>query len=239
MMDHHGISGRGIFVTGTDTGIGKTHVSVRLIEALHQAGFRVAGMKPVASGAEWVNGRWVNADAQALISAATEPHPYDWVNPFVYEPPIAPHLAAEKAGSPVRFDRIRACYERLVARSDLVVVEGVGGWLVPLNGAEDLSDLARYLGLPVLMVVGIRLGAINHARMTHALIQQSGVPFLGWVANHGLPGGSVSLEMEDALAVSLGCPPLFSLLRDESGSDCGACINNPMKIVEILRQKAP
>ena len=227
---------KGIFITGTDTGIGKTYVSLRLMHVLQQAGLRVAGMKPVASGAAWLNGRLMNEDAQALLLAGTQELPYEWVNPFVYEQPISPHLAAEKAGSPVRFGVIRECYERLAHGSDVVIVEGVGGWLVPLNEEQDLSDLARFMGLPVLMVVGIRLGAINHARMTHALIQQSGVPFLGWIANHGLTEGAASVEIEGALAACLGEAPLLSFGYEPHQS---ALQNNPSEIVGILRQKAP
>lgn len=178
------MSGKGLFVTGTDTGIGKTWVTLSLMRALRRAGLSVVGMKPVASGAEWRNGRLVNEDALAIQHAGTVGIPYEMVNPYVYEPPVSPHIAASLSGRFPDFGTIAGIYGELAGRADCVIVEGVGGWLAPLGDREDVSGLALCLGLPVLMVAGLRLGCINHARLTHQAILASGARHGGWVANH-------------------------------------------------------
>ncbi|MBU0501531.1 MAG: dethiobiotin synthase [Gammaproteobacteria bacterium] len=174
---------RGLFVTGTDTGIGKTVVSLALMGVLQRQGYRVLGMKPVASGSEptWQGLR--NQDAERLRSKGGVDVPYDWVNPYAFEPAIAPHLAAAQAGIPIEFGRILHAYQSLANQADWVVVEGVGGWRVPLGKDGGVKELAAALDLPVILVVGMRLGCINHALLTADSIMTYGCTLLGWIAN--------------------------------------------------------
>lgn len=171
---------RGYFVTGTDTGVGKTRVAVALVHALRAQGLRVAVMKPVAAGC--APGA-PNEDVRALMQAANVAADVNDVNPYRFEAAIAPHIAAVQAGVRIELDRVAAAFARLAARADTVVVEGAGGWRVPLNGREDMADLAVRLGLPVLLVVGLRLGCLNHALLTADAAIRSGVPWAGWIGN--------------------------------------------------------
>jgi dethiobiotin synthetase len=180
----------GIFVTGTDTGVGKTMVSTALMRALKSRGFQVAGMKPVASGCRSTPEGLRNEDALALMREQSVPFPYEVVNPFAYEPAIAPHIAAAAAGIAVRLDRIVAAFEELHARSHLVIVEGAGGWYAPISEDATIEDLALELKLPVLLVVALRLGCLNHALLTHRAIERSGASICGWIANRMDPGFS-------------------------------------------------
>ena len=174
---------RSLFVTGTDTGIGKTVVTLGLMRWLQDRGRRVAAMKPVASGCERTLQGLRNEDALQLQQQASMPLNYDVVNPYAFEPPIAPHIAASQAGVRIELDTIRQGVHQLAERSDVVCVEGVGGWLVPLNERESVADLAVGLGLGVVLVVGMRLGCLNHALLTAQAIQAGGAPLAGWVAN--------------------------------------------------------
>lgn len=174
---------KGVFITGTDTGIGKTYYSCLLLQTLNRKGLSTAGMKPVASGAAWMEGELRNDDALALIKSASHDTPYKYCNPYCFEPPIAPHLAAEQVHRNIELDSIRDAFEYLAAAVDFIVVEGVGGWQVPLNKNESVADLAATLQLPIILVVGIRLGCINHALLTAASIEKSRGHLLGWVAN--------------------------------------------------------
>lgn len=197
----------GYFVTGTDTGVGKTTVAVALITALAQEGYRVLGMKPVASGAEMTHEGLRSADAEALRRAGNVPAGYGDVNPYLFAPATAPHLAARAAGVEICIDTILAHYQRLVTRARQVVVEGVGGWLVPLNARETTADLARALDLPVILVVGLRLGAINHALLTVESIAAHGCRLAAWVANDvegDVPGGYIDALRERIPAPCLG-----------------------------------
>jgi dethiobiotin synthetase len=172
-----------LFVTGTDTGVGKTHVSARLISAWREFGFRIAPMKPIASGAVATAEGWQQDDVDALIAASGREWPRHLVNPYCFAPPIAPHLAAAKVGETIRVEPIVQAFEWLRAQSDAVVVEGAGGLLIPLNERDLLSDLIVALKLPVLLVVGLRLGCLNHALLTQTALQRAGIPLLGWVGN--------------------------------------------------------
>jgi len=174
---------RGFFITGTDTGVGKTLVSVGLLRNFAAAGLRAVGMKPVASGALQTTAGLRNADALALQAASTASQPYDDVNPYVFVSAIAPHLAAAEAGVTIEPSRILAALQRLCSGADVVVVEGVGGWQVPLADGLQLPDLARSLGLPVILVVGLRLGCLNHAQLSARAIREDGLILAGWVAN--------------------------------------------------------
>jgi dethiobiotin synthetase len=176
------LSTRGVFVSGTDTGVGKTRVAVGLVHALAGRGLRVAGMKPVASGCERTPEGLRNEDALALQRHASVAVPYELVNPYAFEPAIAPHLAARAAGVRIELPVLERAFAALAAGADRVVVEGAGGWRVPLGEDLEIGDLARALGLPVLIVVGVRLGCLNHALLTAESIARAGVPLSGWVA---------------------------------------------------------
>ncbi|UZW59970.1 dethiobiotin synthase [Lysobacter enzymogenes] len=173
----------GLFVTGTDTGIGKSVASAALLHALRAGGARAVGMKPVASGCEPGPDGWRNEDA-LLLQAASDPQPrYEDVNPYALPQPLAPEIAAAEAGVEIALGPILAAHARLAAQADTVVVEGVGGWAAPVSAELDQIDLVRALKLPVVLVVGLRLGAINHARLSARAIQADGAELIGWIAN--------------------------------------------------------
>ncbi|HYE36160.1 dethiobiotin synthase [Methylocaldum sp.] len=198
-------------MTGTDTGVGKTIVTVGLMRLLKGAGLSVAGMKPVAAGAFLQDGRLVNEDALLLQANASVRLDYNQVNPFVFEPPVSPHIAAKKAGQEIDLQHIRRAYEEVAKVADCVVVEGVGGWEVPLNERQRVADLARVLGLPVLLVVGLRLGCLNHALLTQRAIENSGVSCIGWIANQIERDFLFSAENLETLENSLNWPLLTAL----------------------------
>jgi dethiobiotin synthetase len=172
-----------LFVTGTDTGIGKTFSSCVLLHALRRHGGTAVGMKPVASGCERTPQGLRNEDATALLAASVPTPGYDDLNPFALEQPLAPEIAAAEAGVQLSLAPIEAAFARLRASADTVVVEGVGGWLAPLSATLDQSDLVQALKLPVVMVVGLRLGCLNHARLTAEAIAARGAHCIGWIAN--------------------------------------------------------
>lgn len=177
MPAHH------FYVTGTDTGVGKSVASAALLHALRARGHRAVGMKPLASGCEWIDGAWRNEDA-LLLQAASDPRPpYAEVNPYALREPLAPELALRDEGLELALAPLLAAHARLSTQADAVVVEGVGGWAAPLSADLDQLDLVRALQLPVVLVVGLRLGCINHARLTARAIQADGVQLLGWIAN--------------------------------------------------------
>jgi dethiobiotin synthetase len=171
------------YITGTDTGIGKSVASAALLHALRARGLRAVGMKPVASGCEMTIDGWRNEDALALQLASDPTPAYSDVNPYALPNPLAPELAAADAGVSIELKPIADAYARLVAAADAVVVEGVGGWAAPLTASLDQLDVVRGLELPVVMVVGLRLGCINHARLTARAIIEDGAQLAGWIAN--------------------------------------------------------
>lgn len=173
----------GWFITGTDTGVGKTLVSCALLMAQVNAGRRAVGMKPVASGCEATPQGLRSADAEALRAAGNVAADYVDVNPYALAAPTAPHLAASAAGTEIDIDTIRNAYARLAARADAVVVEGIGGWLVPINRRQTMADVALILDLPVILVVDLRLGGLNHALLTRDAIDACGCRLVAWVAN--------------------------------------------------------
>ncbi len=203
---------RAFFVTGTDTGVGKTLVSAALLRAAAARGWRAIGLKPVAAGAFLRDGRQVNDDALLLQASASVALDYAQVNPVVLKQAVAPHLAAAEEG--MRID-VAALAEhcRDIGRlaHDLLLVEGAGGWLVPLNEHETLADLARLLGWPVILVVGMRLGCLNHALLTAAAIRASGLKLAGWVANVVEPGMTALEANIAALDARLGAPRLGTI----------------------------
>ena len=196
---------KGLFVTGTDTGVGKTQVAVALIHALRARGLRVAAMKPVSAGN--APGE-LNEDVVALLQAANVAVDLRDVNPYAFEPAIAPHIAAQQAGVRIDLDVILESYGRLAAAADVVVVEGAGGWRVPLNEHEDLADLAQHLALPVVLVVGLRLGCLNHALLTADSIAHRKLPWGGWVGNAIDPDMACQSENVASLRARLPGPCL-------------------------------
>ena len=186
------------FVTGTDTEIGKTTIAAGLLHQARLQGLTTAGVKPVASGCERTADGLRNGDALALLGETSLPLGYADINPIALEPAIAPHLAAREAGIDLTVAALAAPVRRILAlQADFTLVEGAGGWRVPLAGRESLSDLARELGLPVILVVGVRLGCINHALLSAEAILADGLPLAGWVANLVAPA---TLRLDDNLA---------------------------------------
>ncbi|MDX1590287.1 MAG: dethiobiotin synthase [Oleiphilaceae bacterium] len=172
------------FITGTDTEIGKTTVSCGFLKLANSAGLRTIGMKPVASGCEQTPDGLRNGDALALQACASEALDYERINPVALEPAIAPHVAAKQAGRTLSADRLAGfCRGLMTAPADLLLIEGAGGWRVPLNDRETYSEVPRALGIPVILVVGLRLGAINQAMLTAEAILNDRVALVGWVAN--------------------------------------------------------
>lgn len=171
-----------VFVTGTDTEIGKTHVASHLLQAVAGQGLRCAGYKPVAAGAYETADGWRNEDALALQAASNVELDYARINPYCLEPPIAPHLAAREAGVTINAAHLDACHDAIAAQSDWLLVEGAGGWRVPLGEDWDIADWVAGRGWPVLLVVGMRLGCINHALLTAESILRH-TTLVGWVAN--------------------------------------------------------
>ncbi|WP_051279527.1 dethiobiotin synthase [Chitinilyticum aquatile] len=175
--------GKAVFITGTDTDAGKSVVTAQLLRGLGRAGLRVAGMKPVASGCEWRDGRLWSADVAVHAAASTVPVASELAAPYLFEPPVSPHIAAREAGVRIDLAHLQHCLAGLRQQTDVVLVEGAGGWLAPLSDELTMADLAAALDLPVILVVGMRLGCINHAMLSAAAILASSCRLLGWVAN--------------------------------------------------------
>lgn len=213
---------RGIFVTGTDTGVGKTYVAVALLRALAAAGVRAVGMKPVAAGVD--AGARTNADVEALRRAGNVDAPPGERNPYAFAPPIAPHVAAARAGVPIDLDRIAEAYARLAARADVVVVEGAGGPLVPIDGGHDMLDIARRLRLPVVLVVGVRLGCLGHALAAELAIRMRGLSLAGWIANRIDPAMEAADDSVAALAARLPGPCIADLRWNGPAPDAGLAL---------------
>ena len=199
---------RGYFITGTDTGVGKTLVACSLLRAFAGRGFRAVGMKPVASGAVPRAAGLVHDDVERLVAAGNVAAPREWINPYCFAPPIAPHLAASAVGMRIDLDHIGRCFDSLAAAADVVVVEGVGGFRVPLGPGADTAQLAARLALPVVLVVGMRLGCLNHALLTADAIAGRGLALAGWVANHIDPGMAAADENVRALEALIAAPLL-------------------------------
>ena len=201
----------GYFITGTDTGVGKTLVASALLHAFAGRGLKAVGMKPVAAGCEATPAGLRCEDVASLMAASSVVAPVELVNPYALVPPVAPHIAAAQAGLEIRIDVIEQAFRALSAMAEVVVVEGVGGFVVPLNAREDTADLAQRLGLPVILVVGLRLGCLNHALLTAQAVKQRGLTLAGWVANLVEPGMPAQQENIQALKDRLPAP-LFGIL---------------------------
>jgi dethiobiotin synthetase len=166
-------------------------------------------MKPVAAGCELIDGEWVNADVQKLTTASNVKAPRALVNPYCFNEPIAPHLAAKMAGVEIKIDKITHAYQQLTNMADVVIVEGAGGFLVPLNKTQSLADLAEALNVPVILVVGMKLGCINHSLLTAEAIKARGLALHGWVANHIDPNMTMRKENIETITEQLKLAPMF------------------------------
>lgn len=200
----------GFFVTGTDTGIGKTAVSCALLHAFAAQDNKAVGMKPVVTGSE--NGQW--SDVELLLAASNVNVTRRQINSYAFDPPISPHIAAQRAGTQIDLAVINQAYRELGTKVDIVIVEGVGGFLVPLNQRQNGADLARTLNLSVILVVGMRLGCLSHALLTALAIRAAGLVLAGWVANCMDPQMPVLGQNIATLEQRLECPLLGVLPFD-------------------------
>ena len=205
---------KGYFVTGTDTGVGKTLVSCALLHAFCIHGKSAVGMKPVAAGME--NDEW--ADVELLAAASNVNAPRELINPYALVPPIAPHIAAKQAGIQIDIAVIRNACLGLQKLAEVVIVEGVGGFCVPLNDHQDSAEMAQALGFPVIFIVGMQLGCLNHALLTAQAVRTAGLPLAGWIANCIDPQMAVFDENVLALEQRMGCP-LLGVLPFEQNPD--------------------
>ncbi|MGS2717236.1 dethiobiotin synthase [Eionea flava] len=221
------------FVTGTDTDVGKTLISEGLLHAANAQGLTTAALKPVAAGCVMTEEGLRNDDALILQQAMSASLSYEQVNPVALAPPMAPHVAAAQVGRRLSADRLAGfCRGVLIQKNDVVIVEGAGGWRVPLNARETLADVAKRLSLPVIMVVGMRLGCLNHAYLTAEAIRRDGLVLAGWVSNHidpDMPAYAESLvDLEQGLAAPcLGHIPFLS-------NPQGIHIKNDLDIGKLL-----
>lgn len=221
--------GQGYFVTGTDTGVGKTTVSCALLRAFAAQGKKVVGMKPVVAGSE--NGRW--HDVEQLIAASNISAAREHVNPYAFDPPVSPHIAALQAGIDINLAVIQRAYQALSSQADIVIAEGAGGFLVPLNAQQTGADLACVLNLPVILVVGMRLGCLNHALLTAQAIRAASLPLAGWMAN-GIDPQMMALEENIATLEQRLDGPLLGMLAFNSEIDKRIEISRYCLIDKIL-----
>lgn len=215
-----------VFIAGTDTGIGKTHTACTLLHALRAAGHDACGMKPVASGCVETPQGLRNDDALALLAAGADVElPYALVNPVALRDPLSPHLAAAHDGAAITLAPLRAAFEQLAARHSTVVVEGVGGWLVPLAPGLLASDIARQWQLPVILVVGLRLGCLSHALLSARAIAADGCHLLGWIGNRVDPSMDAPEENLDTLRALLPAPCLGVLPHGVAPAQATGCLD--------------
>ena len=222
-----------LFVTGTDTGVGKTRIAVGLCLAFAAMARRVAAMKPVASGCRETPDGLRNDDAEALQQAMTVRAGYRDVNPYAFLPAIAPHIAAQEAGTAIDFDVLDRHYQRLRLQSDVMIVEGAGGWLAPLDARRTFADLALQWQLDVVMVVGLRLGCLNHALLTAESVERRGLRLAGWVGNAVDPNFERTRENVRTLAARIAAPCLgsFAYAPQADASDTAKAL---MPAVSVL-----
>lgn len=202
---------KGVFITGTDTGIGKTWFTITLMHALKLQNRRTLGMKPIASGAELIDGRLINDDARLILDYCSEPIAYDLINPVIFEAPIAPGFASELEQNPIDMNEIDSAYKKLLSKCENIVVEGAGGWRVPLSKTMTTVDLVRQLDLPVILVVGLRLGCVNHALLTAEAIRADGLNLCGWVSNQVENDYLQKEQTMSLLNTALNCPNIADL----------------------------
>jgi len=209
------------FVTGTDTGVGKTLISCALLHAFSAQGKSVSGMKPVAAGVDEDD---LNEDVKKLRAATNIFASLGQINPYCFIHPIAPHIASHNAGVSINFERILESYNELAAQAEVVIVEGVGGFMVPLNEKQDSADLAVAMGLPVILIVGMRLGCLNHALLTCKAIQDCGLLLSGWVANV-LDPDMAALDANIQSLKQRIQAPLIGIVQYQSAADDHAAIS--------------
>jgi dethiobiotin synthetase len=197
---------RGFFITGTDTGAGKTYATCCLLHAFSARGLRALGMKPVASGSELQNGEFRNEDALLLQAASTIDVPYALINPYALREPTAPEIAARLDGATIALSAIQSAYAELAAQADIVLVEGVGGWLAPITEQIDQADIPRTLDLSVILVVGLKLGCLNHARLSVEAIRSRGFQLAGWLCSDVDPNLRFSEDYFAALERVMDAP---------------------------------
>jgi dethiobiotin synthetase len=228
---------RGVFITGTDTEVGKTVVTTAMVRSLAEGGHRIAVMKPVAAGADATPDGLRNADALELMAAANVASPYDLVNPYCLELPASPHIAAATAGISIKLAPIIQAFGHLTRGSDLVAVEAAGGWHAPINEAETMADIAATLDLPVILVVGLRLGCLNHALLTAQAIEARGLTFAGWIANHLQPHFAHAAENIATLEARLPAPLLDVVAFQPAASPASRRLSRIAvgRIKEVLR----
>ena len=226
------------FVTGTDTGVGKTRVTAGLLAAARATGLKVAGMKPVASGAQQRDGRLVSEDALLIAEASGQSTPYEDLNPYCLLEPISPHIAANRANIEIDIAKIAEIAARLARAHDLLLIEGAGGWYAPLRPRESMADLVRAIGAPVLLVVGLRVGCLNHARLTHEAIEWSGVGFSGLIACQLDPHFEALEENLATLASLLGAPPLGMLPFERDGTRAALHLRAAVPRLRAARENA-
>lgn len=219
------------FVTGTDTEVGKTYVSCQLLRAAASAGLRAVGHKPISAGCEWRNNEWQNEDALALQQASSLSLPLSMINPIALEPPIAPHIAAAQAGLSIDFAALDKGLTSIEAQQpDLLLVEGAGGWRLPIDHPRYLSDWVKHQALPVIVVVGMRLGCLNHALLTIESIQRDGLTVVGWVANDIDPNMPYRAENIDTLKQRIAAPMLAHIghHRPPAADALAAVVSSPL-----------
>lgn len=222
----------GLFITGTDTGIGKTAVALGLMAAFQKNGLTVAGMKPVSAGCELTEKGLRNEDAVLLMNQASVELPYDLINPYAFKSAVAPHIAAEQVGVEMQIEPLVAGFNNIKQQCDIVLVEGAGGWLVPLNKNESMADVAKSMDLKIILVVGMRLGCLSHALLTQNSIKQTGLIFAGWVANYVTPDFPSSEENLQTLKGRLYAP-LLGTIPYKKKPDSGY-ISNHLDISQLL-----
>lgn len=215
---------RAFFITGTDTEIGKTHTAASLLHTARLAGLKAVAMKPVAAGTD-ANGD--NDDVLRLRAAANVDAPAEWMTPYCFSAAIAPHIAAQQEGREIKLDVIVHAFAKLTTLADCILVEGVGGFRVPLGPQGDSADLAQRLELPVILVVGLRLGCINHALLTAEAIRARGLTLAGWVANQIDPDMPCQEENLAALATGLAAPCLGVIPYGKTPAEAGALLQLP------------
>lgn len=199
------------FIAGTDTAVGKTRVTAGLLAAGRAAGLSVAGMKPVASGAEIHHDGLVNADALSIAAASGQTTAYRKLNPYCLLDAVSPHIAANRQNIRIDIRKIDEIAAQLAARHQLLLIEGAGGWYTPISESESMADMAKSLGAAVVLVVGLRLGCLNHARLTREAIEAGGCKMAGWIANHIDPHLAAVSENLATLEHLMGAPPLADL----------------------------
>lgn len=225
------MAARGVFIAGTDTGVGKTLISCALLRGLAGTGLRVVGMKPVAAGAKRRRGTLINDDVEQLRAASNVKLPLCSINPYCFAPPVAPHLAAREARTVIRMSMLSRHYTRLAACADVVVVEGVGGLLVPLGPRLSAAVIPERLNLPVVLVVGVRLGCLNHALLTLEAMQVRGLRLAGWIANVIDPAMARREDNLKALKQRIAAP-LLGVVKHSSNPDA-ARVSRSLNISRI------